>query len=285
MKIKAKWLTILTMMAMVLAIFSSTALAVDNAKSQSKNTITVAQAVSMLVKNFKLNIDNIRFIKEPQASDYFTKVKNDAPYANDFIIAHLNGLTLDKDVDPEKKITREHFAELLFNSISKQGEYAFIEIFIMIADEKEITPAYMDSIQKLLISKIATLDKDQKFNPKAEVTRGQATMMIHKGLSFVKKNTPVEPIPGGDGSVDTKVTVSTTAVNKDINKVTISWGEKPNPGYQISIEKIEFKGETATVYYKLHYPDPDKMYIQMVVEPIAEAFVSSKLRVETATVK
>lgn len=72
-------------------------------KDHPKNSISAATAVSLIVKGLNLNIDNIRFIKEPKASDYYTKVKDNAPYAGDFIIAQFNGLELPKDINPRPK--------------------------------------------------------------------------------------------------------------------------------------------------------------------------------------
>jgi hypothetical protein len=136
-----------------------------SSKEANKKGITVANAVSAIVKGLDLNIDHIRFIKEPKASDYYSKVKDDAPYANDFIIAQFNGLELPKDVNPSAKVTREQFAKWLYGALSQKGDYAWIEIFINISDAKHISDGNMESIQKLLIAKIFTLDGKQRGHP------------------------------------------------------------------------------------------------------------------------
>lgn len=73
-----------------------------------------------------------------------------------------------------------------------------------------------------------------------------------------------------------EVTMSIEKVSDEVNKIILSWGSQPNSGYRITIDRIDFNaaGE-ATVYYNLHYPEPDQMYTQMIAEPKAETYVSS----------
>lgn len=240
-----------------------------------KGKVTMAQGVAMLVKAFDLNIDSIRFIREPKASDYFTKVPDDAWYANAFVIAHLNGLPVPKDADPTQSLTREQFAHLLYHALSKKGEYAFIEIWIMIKDEKDINQDYMTSIQRLLIGKIVELDDGGYFHPKAELTRSEAARLLHKALRFVKEQKPIPPQPPIDG----KVTMSVTKVNEEVNKVTLTWGEMPNPGYRIVVTGIEFtpQGE-AVIAYELREPEPGKMYPQVITEAKVDTFVATSYK-------
>jgi hypothetical protein len=272
-----KPMIIFAMLLLLVSAFSGSAMALEEKSSVKLNLhtqLTVAQAVSLLVNGFDLNIDHMRFIKEPQASDYFNNVADDAEYEMDFIIAHLNGLPLDRDVKPSAKITKEAYADLLFHAMSTKGEYAFIEIFMMIEDEDQIESKYMNSIQKLLITKIAELDKDQKFHPKDPVKASQAKVMLHRALLFVKEQ--AAPVQGEIPTSNQEVEMTVEPVNEEVNKVTLSWGSQPNPGYQLTVHKVEFDGNGhATIFYQLHYPDPDMMYIQMIVEPKAEVYVAS----------
>lgn len=239
-----------------------------------KGDVTYSQGVHLIVKALGLNIDRLRFIKEPKASDYFTGVPDDAWYASSFIIAQLNGLALPKDADPSKPFSREEFAHLLAQGLLKTGSYAFNKILIGIDDKGEINPQYTDSIQKLLVSGIAQLDQDKRFRPKEDITRSEAASMVYGTIRFIethKENKQVQ---------DKNVTVTTVPVDEDTNKIVLSWGEKPNSGYRITIEGIEIKDETtAVVKYKLHYPQQGKSYLQVITKPTAETLVSSKLNV------
>lgn len=156
-----------------------------------KEHLTYAQAVQLLVKGFKLNIDPFRFPKAPQASDYFNMVTNDAWYSSSFVIAQLNGINLAKDINPKKEMTREKFADMLMDTVLKTGDYMFIELFILIEDQKDISPTYMGSIQKLLITKIGQLDDAQYFHPTSPITREEAAIWLYRAIQFVESHNQI----------------------------------------------------------------------------------------------
>lgn len=238
-----------------------------------KEKIDFAQGITSIVRGMDLNLDSFRFIKEPKASDYFTKVPDHAWYAEAFIIAHLHGLDLPKDVQPKQQMTREQFAHYLFQGLLATGDYAFIELYVIMNDESQVQHEFMNSIQKLLVSKIADLDKKGNFYPKRKITRAEAAVMLYKAIQFVEEQSNAPPQPEED------VTMTTEKVNQDIVKVTLSRGEKPNSGYGIEITKIEFHGNEAVIGYTTSDPLPDHMYLQVITEPKASAYVDAKYTV------
>lgn len=148
--------------------------------------ITYATGVTFIVRALDLNIDHMRFIKEPKASDYYKNVKDDKWYASSFINAQFNGLKLASDILPEETITKELFADMLFKALTaKYDDLAFITLWIEIHDEADISPEYMESVQKLLISNIADLE-DGHFNPKQEISRSEAAVMLYRTVRFVE---------------------------------------------------------------------------------------------------
>jgi hypothetical protein len=238
-------------------------------KFNSNGKLTYAAGITLLVNGFNLNIDNIRFIKEPKVSDYYTNLKDNAWYSKAFIIAQYNGIDVPKNVKADDVMTREQFAHHLFKAIMKQGDYAFIEMFMTLNDEKDVNKDYMDSIQKLLISKIASLDKNNNFYPKKAITRSDAAAWLYDGIQFVK-DTPT--IPAYQEIQDLKLTV--TSVNKDINQVTIS-GQAPHPGYGLKVTSINFVDGQAVIQVETVQPDPDKMYPQVITEVSATTYVDA----------
>ncbi|MCQ6558222.1 S-layer homology domain-containing protein [Paenibacillus mendelii] len=245
-------------------------------KPQDK--LTYAAGVSMIVKGLGLNIDNLRFIKKPEASDYFTKAKDGAWYSDAFIIAYHNNLDIDKDVDPSAFMTREQFAHHLFQGILKKGDYAFIQIYMELKDEADVTPAYMESIQKLLITKIAELDKNNKFYPKETIKRGEAAAWLHDAILFVKDQA-LKPDPGIEPEpfpyTDMKLT--TKAVNDQIQEVTVS-AMAPHPGYGMRIASITFDGDQAIIQIEAVHPEEDRMYPQVITEVKATTYVASSYK-------
>lgn len=244
-----------------------------NSKFHAEAQMTYAEGFQLIVKALDLNIDHIRFIKMPLASDYFTHVSDNAWYANAFLMAQFH-LEPPADIKPNDVMTREVFAHYLFKGMMTKGEFAFIELYMLINDQNLVTPEYMNDIQKLLISKVAQLDANNNFRPNVGITRGEAAVMIYNGLDFLSK---AEPIPPLEPIVDKDVQILVEKINDDVNKVTVSWGEKPNPGYGITIDRVEFNEDgTASVVYSTHYPDPDRMYPQVITEPKAVTYVAAQ---------
>jgi hypothetical protein len=80
--------------------------------------------------------------------------------------------------------------------------------------------------------------------------------------------------PASSENEDVKMEIG--KVNDEVNKITLTWGEKPNAGYTISILRIDFDAETseATISYQLGYPEPDRMYAEVITTPTAETYVA-----------
>ncbi len=236
-----------------------------------KGTLTVGNAVALIVSGMKLNIDNIQFIKEPKASDYFTKVEDDVWYAQAFIIASLNGLDIPKDINPNAAVTREQYAHWLYNALETKGDYAWMEMFIMLNDEDQVDDAYMTSIQHMLIAKIAKLDENNDFRPKKPITRSEAAGMLYRTIEYADNVKPIE-IPH---SVLADVKISSEKAGEDIAKITVT-AQAPHPGYGIEVSSIHFNGAQAIVNYRVILPDPDKMYAQVITEVKAETYVDAR---------
>ncbi len=236
-----------------------------------KGKLTYAEGISLIVKGLDLNIDHVRFIKAPLASDYFPNVPNKEWYSQAFIIAGFYDLGIDKSVKPTDVMTREQYAHHLFKAILTKGDYAFTEIYMVVKDQADITEAYSDSIQKLLITDIAELDKSGKFFPKKSVTRSDAAGWLYGAIEFVKNTTPVTPEPEAP-SFDLKLDVA--AVNKDVNKVTIST-QVPHPGYGIRIAGISFEGDQAFIQVETVLPNPDQMYPQVITDVQVSTYVDA----------
>ncbi|MFF2093510.1 S-layer homology domain-containing protein [Paenibacillus sp. NPDC058174] len=241
-------------------------------KFNPNGKLTYAAGISMIVKGLGLNIDNIRFIKAPKVTDHFKNLKDDAWYSNAVIIAQYNGLDIPVDVKAEDEMTREQFAHHLFKAILTKGDFAFTKQYVVLNDEKSVNAEYMDSIQKLLILKIASLDAKQNFNPKTAITRGESAAWLYDAIEFVQNTPPVtDPTP----AVDYKLT--TEKVNADITKVTIT-AQLPHPGYGLHITSISFEGDQAVIHVEVGKPDPDKIYPQVVTEKSVSTYIDAKLK-------
>lgn len=352
-----KFTMIICITVLSISVMSASAFAEGSATKSSHShkgksaaaSVSIAEAISMIVEGLDLNIDNLRFIKAPKVSDYYSNIPDDSPYAEDFIIAYHNGIQLARDIKPNASISRELFVHTLYSALAASGDYAWIDLFMILEDGEEITPEYMASVQRMLIAKIVQLEGN-KFQPKKSVSLCEAQIMIQHTREYIdkqqKKDTtpnpnlqqsqdqsassstaaspaqhytkhsnekvnikfspapktedptmtiqPVERIPLNTDQLSKKelcapqqeeVTMTVTKVNDDINKVELSWGEKGNSGYSITIDSIIFDHDEkqATIYYTLHYPDPDKMYLTVITEPKADTYISAEYEPMTAS--
>lgn len=235
--------------------------------------ISYAEAVQLLVKAFSLNMDNLRFIKQPLASDIYTSVPDDAWYADAFLISHYNGLTIPKDVNPAAAITREQFGALLMGALEKQGPFPMVKIYINVTDSSDMTPEFQGALQRMLVLKIAHLEPDGTFKPKGELTRGQAAIWVNNALKVLERQKE-KPAP------TEKVDIRVEQLSGDVNKVTLSRGEKPNAGYGIRITGIQFDADGhAVITYKLSNPESGKMYAEVITVPEAVTYVSTAYQV------
>lgn len=149
-------------------------------------TMTAAQGIQLIVNALKLNIDTLNFVKAPTATDYFAKASNDAWYAKALIIAANNGLDLPADLDPMKAWTKEEFTHHLMHAIETHGNLPMIKIVpVAFSDEDQLTVSYQGSIQRALVLGIAKLDAANKFNPKSEISRGEAAILTSSALDYL----------------------------------------------------------------------------------------------------
>ncbi|BBH21174.1 hypothetical protein Back11_25190 [Paenibacillus baekrokdamisoli] len=243
-----------------------------------KDKLTYASGISIVVKGLGLNIDNLRFVKQPLASDSFPKAKNDAWYSDSLVIAAYNGLDLPKDLDPSAVMTREQFAHLLFRGIEKTGDYAFPEIYALLNDEAAVSTTYMDSIQKLLTISVIKLDAKNNFNPKLAITRGEAAGWLYDAAQFVKKNASNQPAPGTKHSFPlSDLTLSIKAITPEVNEVTIT-AQAPNSGYGMHITSLTFDGDQAVIDLEPTFPKPGMMYLQVITKVKVVTYVASNYK-------
>lgn len=264
-----------------------------NGAFQGDKELTYAEGIQMIVKGMDLSLAAHTFIKAPETTDYFDQVPQDAWYADSFIIAAVHGLELSRDVHPNAVMTKEAYAHHLMTALFATGNYPFTKMLFPITDEDEFTPAYTTYTQLLLNGRIATLDEEGKFYPQQTMTRKDAALLLYEAIEFKNRyhdpveedeidiELPVTELPE-PGHTRDDVTFYVTPVSEEVNKVTVSWGEQPHPGYGISIAGITFdhESQTAIVQYQLSYPLPDRMYPQVIVYPEAHTYVSAEYEVK-----
>ncbi|WP_438348603.1 S-layer homology domain-containing protein [Paenibacillus sp. FA6] len=150
-------------------------------------SITAAQGVQLMVNAFDLNLDLVKFAKEPKATDYYVLANNDAWYANTLIISAVNGIELPADLDPNETWTREQFTHQLTQAMEKHGNLPMINLRpTEINDESELTIDYSGSIQRAIAYGLVKLDAERNFHPQAVISRADAAEQIYIALDYIK---------------------------------------------------------------------------------------------------
>ncbi|ETT54655.1 S-layer homology domain-containing protein [Paenibacillus sp. FSL H7-0350] len=156
-------------------------------------SITAAQGVQMIVGALDLNLDTIRFVKEPHATDYFKNASDSAWYAQALIIAGVHGLDLPADLKPGEKLTREEFTYQLIDAMENTNRLPMIKpVVTEYADQDQVKVEYSGALQRALNYGVLKLDGSGKLNPKQEITRAEAAVAISNALSYLKAH----PAPG-----------------------------------------------------------------------------------------
>ncbi|WP_139991685.1 S-layer homology domain-containing protein [Paenibacillus paridis] len=172
---------------------------VSDTSFNPEDNLTAAQGISLIVRATQISLAAIDFSSAPTADGFYTKVNNDAWYAEDFVIAHYNGLDIPADIDPKAPLTKEQFTHYLVQALELTGQYPTIKMFIQIQDEKSITVDYQGTIQRALLYKIVSLDEAGNFDPTHVLTRAEAAAILYDTRSFIDAHKddvapdPVEP--------------------------------------------------------------------------------------------
>jgi hypothetical protein len=176
-------------------------------------------------------------------------------------------------------MTREEFTNYLVEGINITGDYPMIMMYALINDEKDVNKTYMNSIQQALITKIVTVDKEQNFYPKRVITRAEAAVMLSKAIDYIEKNKdnvipPVNEFPNAD------VSFLASNVTSSVYQVDVTWKQAPSPGHSIKIDRIDFQGKQALIYYSLHKPEEGTIHAQVLTDLKITTYVDAAYDVQ-----
>lgn len=235
-----------------------------------KSKLTYAQGLQFIVSGLKLSPQNTTGSK---ASDYFDKVKDNAWYASAFVAAKQSGLSLDKSIDPNAAMTRIQFAHLLTQALQSKGNFPVTLMYANITDGGKLSTAEMNSLQILVNTRLITLEKNNTFRPNEPVTRAEAAVLIYDAAKFAKE--VITPDDSATAPVnDYKAAVTLEKAATGVNKATVTVENLPNPGYGLSIERIEFgANQTAVIYFKVTAPPAGSMNLQVISSATAVTYL------------
>lgn len=84
--------------------------------------VSRAQLAVVLQRTFQFDYGDIRFIKAPQASDYYQDVSNDAWYADALVLCAINDIFRSGDnFAPDRAVSRLEVAQAIYRSFEAKG--------------------------------------------------------------------------------------------------------------------------------------------------------------------
>lgn len=237
---------------------------VSKDKFAPKSKMSFAQGIQLIVSGLNLSPQPAVGSSSSKASDYFDKVNDKAWYASAFLIAKQNGLSLERTVNPNERITRAQFAHLLTQALQSKGEFPVTLMYVDISDGSKLSNEVMNSLQILLNTHIVTLEKDGTFRPNDLITRSEAAAMIYDAAAFAKR---VITSSSNTTAPTYETEVTLTKAGEGVNKATLTVNNLPSPGYGLVVERIEFsKDKTAVIYFSVTAPEPGTMHAQVITK-------------------
>ncbi|WP_248925845.1 S-layer homology domain-containing protein [Paenibacillus hamazuiensis] len=121
------------------------------------------------------------------------------------LIAELlgkDGTDIQIKIDPDAKMTRESFINLLMQTLKTSGKLPMINIQpIDIKDNDQIDVEYSGSVQLAIVLGFINLSDEGTINPKGELTRTVATEIIGKASEYLKAHQkPSVAVSYGEGA-------------------------------------------------------------------------------------
>ncbi|MDT3426168.1 hypothetical protein J2Z22_001688 [Paenibacillus forsythiae] len=237
-----------------------------------KSKMSYSQAVQLIVSGLALE-PHPSAGGPAKASDYFAKVEDKSWYASSFLIAAQNGLPLDQSVNPNAAVSRASFVQLLDGALKAKGDFPVTKMYFNITDGGKLSAEANNSLQTLLNMRIISLENEGKFRPNEAVTRSEAAAWVHDARAFVQRM--LGTIDGGDDSASAgqPAEVKVEKAADGVNKVAVTVGNLPNPGYGLRIARIDFAADRkAVIYYEITKPGPG-MYAQVISKATAIAYL------------
>lgn len=158
-------------------------------QAEDEAQFPASRAIAEIVGGLEITLPASDSGKLPAASSLFSKIADDAWYAEAFVIAHEVGVDLPADIDPAKALTKEEYTFYLQQALEKSKQYPMINIVpVEIKDAADLTPEYQGAIQRSLSMGFTALDADGNFLPKSHLQQKDADAMLEKAIAHAAKH-------------------------------------------------------------------------------------------------
>ena len=165
--------------------------------------VSRAQMAKVLTDTFKLDYGQLRFFKQPVASDYYRDVENDSWYANAVVMCAINNIFNTQEgynFKPSAELTRIEAASAIYRSFNaKKISIPMIMSMPVFNDTNDLEQEDSNALVFVINTGIMSAD-GQNFKPNDPVTRADLAEMISRCIKLTNLN---EDYNGKDYSVKT----------------------------------------------------------------------------------
>jgi hypothetical protein len=210
---------------------------------------TRAKFISELIKASSIEI---KYFREPKATEYFDDVKDDSPYAMSLINAVDSGIItpVNRKIGPDERIKLSEVRDLLWKAYMFKAKNG-------------------GNISDEVINEYKRLEGDKNLKDEDFIT----TKMEQKIISIYKEkikthlNKSEGSLKNPEGSITEEgIRATTTKQNAELI-ITLDWGEKPTGGYVLRILGVKEIGDTLEVEYLAKAPGPNDIVTQAITYP------------------
>ena len=158
--------------------------------------VSRAQLASVLQRTFQLDFGQIRFIKQPLASDYYGDADNEAWYADSLVMCAVNNIfDTGGDFSPQRPVSRIEIAQAVYRSFNAKGiSVPMIMMMPVYADTQSLTQEEMNAV--VFVSNTGIMKgSNNYFCPESNLTRAELAQVLMRCISLIAIN---EADNGGD---------------------------------------------------------------------------------------
>jgi len=204
------------------------------------NEVSRAQLACVLQRTFQLDYGKMKFIKAPQASDYYQDVNNDAWYASGLVMCAINKVfDSGSEFYPDRSVSRIELARGIMRSFNAKGiNVPMIMMMPVYEDTDSLSQEDMNAM--VFVNNTGIMKGDgQYFRPDKLVNRAELSEVLSGCISLMA-------LDEGSNGMDYQIAVGQTFI--------ISLNSNPTTGYcwniwdDKSFEEQNVLENTGSVY-------------------------------------
>ena len=154
-----------------------------------EETVSRAQLAAVLQRTFQLDYGQIRFIKQPLASDYYHDVDDEAWYAESLVMCAINNIfATGGNFSPQQPVSRIEIARSIVRSFDAKGISAPMIMLMPFYEDTQFLP--QEDINAVTFVSNTGIMKgyNNYFRPESDLTRAELARILMSCISIMAIN-------------------------------------------------------------------------------------------------